>query len=342
MTTEEMHTEKFNAHQVPWVGIHEIERAAMRIDGVVVETPLIRAHRVSEWIGRDVFLKCENLQVTGSFKARGASNFVLSLTEKHAGNTAAAGVVTASSGNHGQAVAYAAKRVGLPCTVVVPEDVIGVKEEAIRGYGAEVVRCGVTSSERIAYAERLAADQNLVFVPPYDHADIVAGQGTAGLEIMRSLPEVSEVFVPVGGGGLISGVSIAVKSRAVESSHTTRVVGVEPELAKDTYLSLQAGHAVDIGPTSTIADGLRTSHPGSFTFPIVQRNVDEIALVSEEDIFAAVRSLFEAKLVVEPSGATSLAAVFKAHRDGYRFTGPVVCVLSGGNVSPEVFSGVLR
>jgi threonine dehydratase len=324
------------------VGIREIESAAARIRGVVIETPLIRAHRVSEKVGVEVFLKCENLQVTGSFKARGASNFILSLVEKRNADTAVAGVVTASSGNHGQAVAYAAKRVGLPCIVVVPEDVISVKEDAIRGYGAEVVRCGVTSSERIAYAEQLARDKQLVFVPPYDHADIVAGQGSAGLELMQSLPQVSEVFVPVGGGGLISGVSTAVKSIAAMSSRDVRVVGVEPALAQDTYLSLLAGHAVDIGPTSTIADGLRTSHPGSFTFPIVQRNVDEIALVSEDDILMAMRVLFESKLVVEPSGATSLAAVMNRHREGYTFSGPVVCVLSGGNVSPEVFSGVLQ
>ncbi|KPV42654.1 hypothetical protein AN477_16615 [Alicyclobacillus ferrooxydans] len=339
------------------VDLKAIEAAARRIRGVVVETPLIKAHQVSAMVGTDVYLKCENLQVTGSFKARGASNFVLSLVERlGAANSEASstfgadaqglsgasrrlgGIITASSGNHGQAVAYAAKRVGLPCTVAVPEDVIRVKEVAIESFGAQVVRVGRTSSDRIDYAERLAAQQNLVFVPPYDHEDIVAGQGTAGLEVVHSLPEVREVYVPVGGGGLISGVSTAVKSLRPMA----RVIGVEPELANDTYLSMQEGRIVDIGSNTTIADGLRTSHPGSFTFPIVQKNVDEIALVSEAQITEAMRILFEAKLVVEPSGCTSVAAVLGASEAGHRFDGPVVCVLSGGNVAPEIFASVLQ
>jgi threonine dehydratase len=349
----------------PGVGVSfaQIEAAKQRIQDVVVETPLIRAHRLSAQLGTPVYLKCENLQVTASFKARGASNFVLSLVEEQQNSgRKVSGVVTASSGNHGQAVAYAAQQVGLPCTVVVPEDVISVKEAAIKAYGASVVRCGVTSSERIDYAEKLSREQDLVFVPPYDHPHIVAGQATVGLEIMEKLPEVTEVFVPVGGGGLISGVSTAVKtffesgssaaneglgsatqqaaSAPIQSS-SVRVTGVEPEIANDTFLSLQQGQVVDIGPTTTIADGLRTSHPGSYTFPIVKQYVDEIVLVAEDDIIAAMKELFAAKLVVEPSGCTSVAALLQRHRDGHRFAGPVVCVLSGGNVAPETFAGVL-
>ncbi|MCL6600692.1 MAG: threonine/serine dehydratase [Alicyclobacillus macrosporangiidus] len=312
--------------QHPEVTWEDIVAASRRIVPYAVRTPLLYAQTLSRLAGTDVYLKCENLQRTGAFKVRGALNMVLALREQP---NPPRGVITASSGNHGQAVAYAASLVGLPCTVVVPETVMPVKERAIQGYGARVIRCGTMSSQRIERAEQLAREEGLAFVPPYDHPWVVAGQGTAGLEIAEDLPGVRTVFVPVGGGGLASGVATALKARIPE----VRVVGVEPELANDTYLSLQAGHPVDIGETKTIADGLRTNHPGHYTFPIVQKRVDAIALVSEDTIRTAVVQLLEScKILVEPSGATSVAAVIAAAERGEALDGPVVCVLSGGNM----------
>lgn len=316
--------------QIDW---EDIVQAKARIAKYVGATPLVRAHRLSARLGQDVYFKCENLQVTGAFKARGATNFVLSLVAdaNKAGEPLPAGVITGSSGNHGQAVAFAAKQVGLPCVVVVPEDVVAVKEAAIRSYGAEVVRCGRTSSERIERAETIAAERGLVFVPPYNHPLIVAGQGTAGLELAEQLPAVRQVFVPVGGGGLVSGVATAVRSAAPDA----QVYGVEPELGNDAYLSLKAGRIVDIGVTTTVADGLRTNQPGSYTFAIMQERVDGIVLVSESSILGAMRDVGADKLIVEPSGATSVAGLIRAAEEGW-LTGPAVCVLSGGNVAPEI------
>lgn len=311
----------------------DIVQAKARIASYVRETPLVYAHRLSMRLGHDVYFKCENLQVTGAFKARGATNFVLALVEDASRSGAAlpSGVITGSSGNHGQAVAFAAKQVGIPCVVVVPEDVVGVKEAAIRSYGAEVVRCGRTSSERIERAETIAAQRGYVFVPPYDHPLIAAGQGTAGLELVAQLPAVRQVFVPVGGGGLISGVATAVTTKL----QNAQVFGVEPELANDTYLSLAAGYPVDIGVTTTVADGLRTNHPGAYTFPIVQQTVNRVVLVTESAILAALRDLIAEKLIAEASGATSVAGVIRAAEEGW-LAGPAVCVISGGNVAPEV------
>lgn len=320
------------------IELSDVLEAKERIRPLLSRTPLVFAHGLSKRVGVEVYLKCENLQVTSSFKARGATNFVLALMEesKVRGEELHRGVITASSGNHGQAVAFAAKQVGLPCVVVVPEDVIGVKERAIQSYDAEVIRCGVTSTARISRAEEIAKERGYVFVPPYDHPYIAAGQGTAGLEIVEQLPELKEIFVPVGGGGLISGVATAIKANLPAA----RVVGVEPEIANDTFLSLQAGVSVDIPPTTTMADGLRTSHPGTYTFPIVQKLVDEIHLVSEARILEAMRELFAARLVVEPSGATSVAALLDRADEG-RLSGPVVCLLSGGNVDTSLLMEAL-
>ncbi|MCL6516298.1 threonine/serine dehydratase [Alicyclobacillus sp.] len=324
--------------EVPFepVTYEDIQAAARRIQPYVVRTPLLHAENLSRRLGADVYLKCENLQRTGAFKARGALNMVLSLM---ASANPPKGVITASSGNHGQAVAYAASLVGVPCTVVVPKTVLPVKERAIQAYGARVIRCGTMSSQRIERAQELAQQEDLAFVPPYDHPWVAAGQGTAGLEIALDLPTVRTVYVPVGGGGLISGVATALKS-AVPG---VRVIGVEPELANDTHLSLRAGHPVDIGETRTIADGLRTNHPGHYTFPIVQRNVDDIDLVSEGAIRQAVIELLGAnKLLVEPSGATSVAAALAAAERGEAPEGPVVCVLSGGNMELGMLAEWLR
>lgn len=310
------------------VALDDIRRADRRIREAAEVTPLLPAPAWSERIGRPVYFKCENLQRTGAFKLRGAFNKLRAAAERGE----LRGVVTASSGNHGQAVAYAARHHGVPCLVVVPETVVAVKEAAIRGLGAEVMRCGTTSTERIERARQVAEERGWLYVPPYDDPDIVAGQGTVGLEIIRQLPEVETVLVPIGGGGLTSGIALAVKSLRPQAD----VYAVEPEIADDTRRSLAAGHVVDIGETTTIADGLRTSHPGEFTFPIVRRHVSGVLTVSEAEIRVAVRHLAVlAKLVVEPSGAVAAAAAWNHRAPG---TGPLVCVLSGGNVDPGLLA----
>lgn len=329
-------------HDESSVTLADVRDALARITSYIDKTPLLRAPQWSELAGVDVYLKCENLQRTGSFKLRGATNKVLTLldaakapTRVGAGTTAIRGVTTASSGNHGQAVAYAAQQARLPCVVVVPQTVLAVKEEAIRVYGAEVIHCGTTSAERIALAEEIAAQRGLQFVPPYDDPAIVAGQGTVGLELVEQAPQPpGTVIVPIGGGGLTSGVALTVKSL----SPNTTVWAAEPALASDTWQSVQAGEIVEIGESQTIADGLRSSHPGYFTFPLVQQFVDDVVLVEDSYIAAALLDLLQkSKLLVEPSGATSLAALAAVIDRGglaleqLRARGPVVCVLSGGN-----------
>lgn len=311
------------------ITLDDVRIAKRAISPYVKETPLLRMTNFESEIGREIYVKCENLQTTGSFKLRGATNKILALKQA---DSNLQGVVTASSGNHGQAVAYAAKQFGVTCVVVVPETVLAVKEQAILAYGAECIRCGTTSNERLERAEEIASTRGLRFVPPYDDLHVAAGQGTLGLEVVQTLPNTATVLVPIGGGGLISGVATAVKG----SLANVRVIGVEPELANDTYLSLKHGKSVDIGETKTMADGLRTSHPGVYTFPIVQERVDEVLLVTEEEIeCAGQRLLHEAKLVVEPSGATAFAAVL---RYGASLDGPIVCVLSGGNIAGETLA----
>jgi threonine dehydratase len=302
------------------VTLADIQAARQRIQHLILRTPLIE-----DPAGSGLRFKAEHLQRTGSFKLRGAANRVMLAAE-----AGARSVVTGSSGNHGQAVAYIAQRLGLKATVVVPEDAPAVKVRGIQAWGATVEFCGLTSTERLARAAQIVAETGAVFIPPYDDPQIMAGQGTIGLEILEQWPDVETVYVPIGGGGLISGVATAIK----ELNPRVRVVGVEPELANDTYLSRQQGARVGIGATTTIADGLRTSIPGELTFPVVQRYVDEIVLVSEAEIRQAGRYLLEqVRQVVEPSGAVSVAAALRAG-------GKAVAVISGGNLDLAGLQGV--
>ncbi|MGE5674313.1 MAG: threonine ammonia-lyase [Mycobacterium leprae] len=303
------------------INIHDIEAARERIKGLLLRTPVL-----PDPTGHGLYIKAEHLQRTGSFKLRGASNRVTVAVQEGAKH-----VVTGSSGNHGQAVACVAQQLGIRATVVVPEDAAAVKVAGIRSFGATVEFCGLTSTERLARAEQIVREQGAVFIPPYDDPYVQAGQGTIGLEILDQVPDVERVYVPVGGGGLISGIATAIK----ESRPSVKVIGVEPALASDTYQSLQKGAIVDIGVTTTIADGLRTSHPGSLTFPIIQRYVDEVVLVSEEEIREAFRYMFfERHQLVEPSGAVSVAAALRAG-------GKAVAVVSGGNVDRAALPGLL-
>lgn len=305
------------------ISLEDVKKARERIKDWIHETPLFSSATFSLWSGNEVYLKAENLQKSGAFKFRGAMNFMLSMDEEERKK----GVVTGSSGNHGQALACAAKILGVKAIVVVPEDASTAKVAAIEGYGALVERCGRSSTERISRAMEIAEQREMTFVPPFDHPWIMAGQGTTGLEILDELPDVDAVLVPCGGCGLISGVATALK----ESSKKVKVYGVEPERSNSTYLSLKAGHIVELKNIETIADGLRTASPGKITFPIVQKYVDDVLLVSEEEIKKTVLLLLErAKLLVEPSGAVPVAALlygkvpFKAKK--------TVALMSGGNV----------
>ncbi len=273
-------------------------------------------------------LKLESLQVTGSFKVRGVANFL----GKH-GATRPNGVVTGSSGNHGQALAYVARRMGLPAVVVVPEDVSPLKAERIACLGAELVRWGRASEERIQRARSIARDRGLLEVPPFDDPDVLQGQGTVGLELLEQVPDAGTVYVPVSGGGLIGGVALALKTFRPE----TRVVGVEPAGLRRFHASVQAGRPVEVPWTPTVADGLRVTRPGHWTWAVAGRLVDDWVAVTDGEILDALRWLLaEARVVAEPSGAAAVAA---ARRDGG--PAPVVAVVSGGNVAPEVLCQVL-
>jgi threonine dehydratase len=311
------------------VTLAEIEAAATRIRPTARVTPLLEVPHPGG-AGR-LFLKCENLQPMGAFKIRGAYNMVAQLTPEERRR----GVITYSSGNHGQAVALAARELGAPAVIVMPTTAPKVKVDGARRYGAEVVFAGTTSLERQKRAEELAAERNMVIVPPFDHPMIIAGQGTVALEILEQCPEVATVVVEVGGGGLSSGVSTALKRRAPH----VRIVGVEPKGAAKMSRSLDAGQPVTLPSTASIADGLMSVRPGDLTFAHVRAFVDEVVTVPDQALKRAMRWLYlHARLVVEPSGAASVAAVMEGlgHIDAAR--GPIVAIVSGGNVEPEKYA----
>ncbi|WP_433211756.1 threonine ammonia-lyase [Dactylosporangium sp. CS-047395] len=304
------------------VHLDDIRDAAARISGLVVRTPLLP----SPW-AEELWLKPESLQPIGAFKLRGATNALhrLDLERRRTG------VVTHSSGNHGQALAYAGRALGVPVTVVMPDVSTPLKIEATRGYGAEVIL--VPQAQREDEANRLVEERGLTLIPPYDHPDIIAGQGTVGLEIFEDLSSVDVVVVPVGGGGLASGVATAIKSLAPHVA----VIGVEPAVAADAAESLAAG-MVRVWPVermlSTVADGLRTPL-SELTLAHLSTYLDAIVTVSEEEILDTVRTLArKARLIVEPSGAVATAAVL--HRRDELPAGRTVAVISGGNIAPDL------
>jgi threo-3-hydroxy-L-aspartate ammonia-lyase len=308
------------------VGADAIRAAASRLENVVVHTPLLPARWLADRVGAEVRLKCENLQLAGAFKVRGAYNAVASLPA----DVRARGVIAYSSGNHAQGVALAAKLFGVPAVVVMPTTSPQVKRRGAERFGAEIVLEGTTSVERQVRAEAIAAERGLAIIPAFDHPDIVAGQGTVGLEILAEWPEVEAILVPVGGGGLLSGVAAWVKANRPDC----RVIGVEPETADAMARSVAAGHPVTIPPSSTIADGLMPVRPGDLTFAHASAQVDEMVRVSDAAIESAARELVLAgKLVVEFSGAATTAALLSgAWRPEGRSTAVVV---SGGNIEPS-------
>ena len=304
------------------VSIDAIREAANRIAGVARRTPLLDVSDVAE---RSLRLKCENLQPIGAFKVRGAYNMIARLSAQER----AQGVITYSSGNHGNAVAYAARRLGIPAVIVMPTTATTVKVEGARALGAEILFEGTTTLHRKARAEQEQQARGLVMIPPFDHEWIIEGQGTAGLEIIDQAPDTGTIAVQIGGGGLIAGVSAAVKAL----KPGIRVVGVEPDGAPKMTASRKAGHPVTLEHTASIADGLLAVRPGELPFLHAQRFVDDVVTVSDEAIARATIWLFErARLVVEPSGAAAVAAVFEGRVQG---PGPIVAMISGGNISRE-------
>ncbi len=309
------------------VTLEDVRAAARVIEGVAVRTPLIEVPALSERAGVPVSLKCEQLQPIGAFKIRGAYNAV-----SRAAGAGARGIVTQSSGNHGQAIAYAARAFGLRAVVVMPGSTPAIKVEGVRRWGGEVVLAGaVRSLEQQARAEAIEREEGLVMIPPFDHPDVVAGQGTCGLEIVEQRPDVDTVVVPVSGGGLLAGITVAVS--ALKPS--ARIVAVEPAGAAKLSAALAAGSPQTLERTSSMADGLLTRSIGSFTFPIIRRVVREAVQVTEDEIAEAVRFLHRvASLRVEPSGAVTTAAILAGR---LRLAGPTVAVVSGGNVDPDLF-----
>ncbi len=315
------------------VNLQDIRAAQSLLRGVAVRTPLILC-QLSD--GRRLYVKPENLQPIGSFKLRGAYNKISSLTPDERKR----GVVAHSSGNHAQGVAYAARALGVKATIVMPRTAPPVKLESTRALGAEIVLVGPAGNDRIQKAEELARERNLAPVPPYNDDRIIAGQGTIGIEIFEDLREAGVVLVPVGGGGLISGVSAALKALRPG----IKVIGVEPEFAADAQASFRAGTIQTISGEiagRTIADGLRSQSIGPINFEHIRKYVDDMITVTEEEIRQALRHLlFSARILAEPSGAvTTAAAMF--HAQQLPSAGPMVAVVSGGNVDPEIFSEIL-
>lgn len=305
------------------VTFEDICGAAERIRPIAQRTPMMTSRSFDALAGVSAFFKCENLQKGGAFKIRGAANFILSIPENQLGP----GVVAHSSGNHAQAVAIAAQFRGIPATLVMPEDAPRAKVEGTRARGARIVTYNRFTDDRNAISARISQETGAMVVPPYDHPWIMAGQGTAVKELLEEVPDLDALVVCCGGGGLISGSSIAARRLRPR----IRIFGVEPELANDTYLSFAAGKRVEIATPGTIADGLRSTSPGELTFPIIQRHVEQILLVSDDEIRTALKfMLMRMKLLVEPSGAVSAAAALC--RKLPAGIGRVGILLSGGNV----------
>jgi threonine dehydratase len=321
------------------VSLSEIREAQARLLGVAVRTRLIgfSLPKSSEQDARRLFLKPENQQPIGAFKLRGAYNKIASVSKEDRKR----GVITYSSGNHAQGVAYAARALGVKAVIVMPENAPAIKREATAALGAEIVLVGPGSAERQLKAEELAAQHGYVIVPPYNDEQIIAGQGTMGLEILEDLPEVETVLAPVGGGGMISGVATAIKL----SKPSTKVIGVEPELAGDAQASLRAGKIVQLPASEvsrTIADGLRTQSIGPINFEHIRRYVDDIVTVTEDEIREAVRLLAaNPKTVAEPSGAVAVAG-FLFRRDQLPKTKRNVAIISGGNIDPKMLEEFRR
>jgi threonine dehydratase len=310
-----------------------IKEAAARIGSHIHHTPVVTSQTFNRIAGKEVFFKCENLQRAGAFKIRGATNKILSLTADEKKR----GVVAFSSGNHAQAVALASREAGVRAVVAMPDDAPKAKVAGTREYGAEIVFYDRQKQDREGVAHELAERDGLVMVPPYDDYLVMAGQATAGLELMAEVPDLDCVLTPCSGGGLFAGVATAAKG----INPAIRCFAVEPDTGDDTKQSFARGERVSIPPPPTIADGLRVQSPGTLTFPILQHVAEDVLTVSDADIIDAIRfMLFRMKLLVEPSGAAAAAAVLKGKLPAG--TKRVGVVLSGGNIDPEALATLLN
>lgn len=313
----------------------DVEAARLVVSRVAEITPMETSRYLSDLLGAPVHLKCENLQRTGSYKIRGAYNRISHLSD----DEKARGVVAASAGNHAQGVAFAARELGIAATIFMPIGVALPKLQATRHYGAEVVLRGHTVSEPLKAAQEFAERTGAVYIPPFDHVDVVAGQGTLGLELLDQVPELETVVVPIGGGGLISGVASVLKRRAAEQGRSIRVIGVQAANAAAYPVSLAAGAVTEITISPTIADGIAVAKPGKLNFEIVRDAVDEVVTVDDDDIARAMLVLLErAKMVVEPAGAVGVAAILTGKIVA---SGPTVVILSGGNIDPLIMERVI-
>lgn len=314
------------------ITIDDVRSAAKQIEGVANTTPVFTSRRLDERTGGQIFLKAENHQRAGAFKFRGAYNRISRLEPDELER----GIVSVSSGNHAQAVALASNLMGTTAVILMPEDAPTAKSEAVRSYGAEIVEFDRYSKDRDALVAELVASRTGVFVPPYEHPQIMAGQGTVALELIGEVGDLDVLLVPVSGGGLIAGCGTAAKALCPQ----VHLVGVEPEAADDTKRSLEAGNRVRIPVPRTIADGLQADIPGELTFEINRRQIDEIALVSDAEIVDAMRFAFDRmKTVLEPAGAAALAALYSGRIDARAKR--VGVIASGGNVGAERFAALI-
>jgi threo-3-hydroxy-L-aspartate ammonia-lyase len=313
------------------VNFADIQGAASRLDGIAHRTPIMTSRTLNEQVGAEVFLKCENLQRVGAFKFRGAYNAISQLSEAEQER----GVITFSSGNHAQAIALVGKLLSVKTIIVMPDNAPATKRAATEGYGAQVVNYNPKEADRKEIAEGLAAEHGYTIIPPYDHAHVIAGQGTATLELVEDVGGLELLLTPVGGGGLISGSAIAAKGAAPGC----KVIGVEPELADDAARSFHSKTLHTVHNPPTIADGTRTPSLGNITFPLVLEYVDDVVTVSEEAIKEAVRyAFFRLKIVVEPSGVLGLAALLSG---AVKPSGRVGVILSGGNIDAATMAGIM-
>jgi len=316
--------------------LEDFELAALNVAAVAKKTPMLASSYLTEITGGKVFLKAENMQRTGAYKVRGAYNRMSKLTAQERKR----GVVAASAGNHAQGVALAARELGIKAKIFMPVGASLPKVSATKGYGAEVVLTGDTFADCLKAAKEYAEKKHAVFIPPFDHIDVVIGQGTVGLEILDELPEVDNIVVAIGGGGLAAGVAVAAKLKAKANGRKVKIYGVQSEHAAPYVTSLKKGKLTEVVTTPTIADGIAVSRPGRIPFELIKQNIDRVVTVSENEIAKAILVLLErAKQVVEPAGAVGVAAILAGK---LKLKGTTVVILSGGNMDPLLLQRVVR
>jgi threonine dehydratase len=319
--------------QVP--SLADFEQALVNVRQVAIETPVLHSHYLSELIGKPVELKCENLQRTGAYKLRGAYNRMSKLTPAERKK----GVVAASAGNHAQGVALAAKKLGIKATIFMPVGASLPKFQATQNYGAEVVLSGAVFQETLKAAQEYSEKKGAIFIPPFDHLDVITGQGTVGVEIMDQVPDVQTIIVAIGGGGLAAGVAVAAKLKAAALGRKIQVIGVQAENASPYVASMRAGKVIEQHTKPTIADGIAVAKPGKIPFELIHKFVDKVVTVTDNDIARAIVALLErSKQVVEPAGAVAVAALMTGK---IKPKGKTVAVLSGGNIDPLLMQKII-